>query len=48
MFLIGGMNFNGNIYVENGKLLLLGVLVFYVYDYFNKKEVIEEGNWINC
>ncbi|MDQ6569007.1 MAG: S6 family peptidase, partial [Haemophilus parahaemolyticus] len=45
--LTGGTNLNGNIYVENGKLLLSGVPVPHAYDHLNKKEVIEEGNWIN-
>lgn len=45
--LTGGTNLNGNIYVENGKLLLSGVPVSHAYDHLNKKEVIEEENWIN-
>ena len=45
--LTGGANLNGNIYVENGKLLLSGVPVPHAYDHLNNKEVIEEDNWIN-
>lgn len=47
LMISGGANLNGNLTVENGKLLLSGRPTPHAYDHLNKREVIKDHDWIN-
>lgn len=43
----GGANLNGKLNVEAGSVVLSGIPTPHAYDHLNKKEVVDENDWIN-
>nr|WP_314740995.1 S6 family peptidase [uncultured Haemophilus sp.] len=43
----GGANLNGNLNVTAGNVVLSGIPVPHAYDHLNKKDVVDENDWIN-